>query len=173
MGSCCGVYFCVNKFYVGKPRPLPYTQPGDRPRGRVRRDDCRLVEKRGSCGLWATHQLDAARELRQTRGPSQPHPTATSCHPQRWRTPTPTFPTAGLPESNRSNPTQRDDGGFRQSDHLRPCPQLLLHMVPAPAHLPRASMWSRERYPPRLHHHPRPPPPASRPASSACVSGTA
>ena len=131
------------------------------------------VENRESCGLWATHQLDAARELRQTRGPSQPHPTATSCHPQRWRTPTPTFPTAGLPESNRSNPTQRDDGGFRQSDHLRPCPQLLLHMVPAPAHLPRASMWSRERYPPRLHHHPRPPPPASRPASSACVSGTA
>ena len=120
------------------------------------------MEKRGSCGLWATHQLDAARELRQTRGPSQPHPTATSCHPQRWRTPTPTFPTAGLPESNRSNPTQRDDGGFRQSDHLRPCPQLLLHMVPAPAHLPTASMRNQERYLPRLHHQPRPPPPASR-----------
>ena len=46
MGSCCGVYFCVNKFNVGKPRPLPYTQPGDRPRSRVRRDDCRLSRAR-------------------------------------------------------------------------------------------------------------------------------
>ena len=35
-------------------------------------------------------------------------------------------------------------------------------MLPAPAHLPTASMRNQERYLPRLHHQPRPPPPASR-----------
>ena len=55
-----------------------------------------------------------------------------------------------------------DDRGFRWSDRLRPSPQLLYHMLLAPARLPTASIRSQERHLPRLHHQPRPPPPASR-----------
>ena len=54
-----------------------------------------------------------------------------------------------------------DDRGFRWSDRLHPSPQLLYHMLLAPARLPTASVRSHERQLPRLHNQPRPPPPAS------------
>ena len=73
-------------------------------------------------------------------------------------------PHRGLPgiEPEQPNEPGDDDRGFRWSDRLRPSPQLLYHMLLAPARLPTASIRSQERHLPRLHHQPRPPPPASR-----------
>jgi len=108
-------------------------------------------------------QMRTTTHARPQSYPHGPWPAAPSSGRGPLRLPTP------WAARNRARAAQPgdDDRGFRWSDRLRPSPQLLYHMLLAPARLPTASIRSQERHRPRLHHQPRPPPPASRLAPPA------